>query len=197
MVAPMYDDAEIASTDLNATQPWADDHFEERVSGIPHNPPPSHTYWLKDTEKYFKESEEKFSHTYPERMWSRDIDGIRYKSADLQDAVDFLRKEPDTRQCYVPMWWPEDMNAALQGERVPCSLGWHFILRDEQLHCAYHMRSCDVVRHLHNDLYFANQLTQYMILESGIKAVPGYLHFSSTSLHCFSNDRFALERLIE
>jgi hypothetical protein len=35
-----------------------------------------------------------------------------------------------------------------------------------------------------------------MIDQSGIDAEVGYLHFSSTSLHCFENDRFALKQLI-
>ena len=182
MVAPMYDDPWLASLQLNATQPWADEHHNERVGGEPLNPPPSHTMWLKDTDKYMA-NDKAFSHSYPERMWSGGLDGIRYKTANLLDAANFLKQDPETRQCYVPMWWPEDMTAALQGERVPCSFGWHFMLRGGQLHCSYHMRSCDVVRHLHNDLYFANRLTLWMINKADLDAVPGYLHFSSTSLH--------------
>ena len=41
MQAQMYDNAEEASTELKASQPWADLHFKERVGGIPCNPPPS------------------------------------------------------------------------------------------------------------------------------------------------------------
>ena len=43
LVAPMYTDAKNASDGLNASQPWADVHFEERTGGVPLNPPPSHT----------------------------------------------------------------------------------------------------------------------------------------------------------
>ena len=194
LVAPMYTHASVASDDLKASQPWADVHFEERTGGEPLNPPPSHTMWLKDTDKYL--SGKAFSHSYPERMWAPSMDGIRFKTGNLGDGVELLKKDPTTRQCYVPMWFPEDIVAANQGERVPCSFGWHFMLRGDQLHCSYHMRSCDVVRHLHNDLYFANRLTQWMIDQSGIEAQVGYLHFSSTSLHCFANDRWALGQLI-
>jgi hypothetical protein len=197
MKAKMYSNASLASLQLGATQPWADVHFDERVSGEPLNPPPSHTMWLKDTDKYMGKKEQKaFSHSYPERLWAPSMDGIRFKTGNLHDAVEFLKSDPTTRQCYVPMWFPEDITAALEGERVPCSFGWHFMLRDHQLHCAYHMRSCDVVRHLHNDLYFANRLTMWMIDQADLDAEPGYLHFSSTSLHCFENDRFALKQLI-
>ena len=203
LVAPMYKNTGeelhsrlYASDSLGATQPWADVHFDERTSGEPLNPPPSHTMWLKDTEKYMSENQKAFSHSYPERMWAPSMDGIRFKTGNLGDAVELLKKDPTTRQCYVPMWFPEDIIAANLGERVPCSFGWHFMERGGQLHCSYHMRSCDVVRHLHNDLYFANRLTQWMIDKSGIDAEVGYLHFSSTSLHCFENDRWALGQLI-
>ena len=196
LVAPMYPTQELASSGCGATQPWANVHFEERVSGIPYNPPPSHTMWLKDTDEYL--ITEAFSHSYPERMWcDRDKDGIRFKWGNLYTAVELLKKEPNTRQCYIPMWFPEDLTAAEQGERVPCTFGWHFMLRGGELHCAYHMRSCDVVRHLHNDLFFANSLALWLIDKSGINAKPGYLHFSATSLHCFANDRYTLEKLIK
>jgi len=192
----MYSNAKRASDELEASQPWADVHFRERVGGEPLNPPPSHTMWLKDTEKYMSGANDTaFSHSYPERMWAPSVDGIRFKTGNLGDAVELLKKDSTTRQCYVPMWFPEDIVAANAGERVPCSFGWHFLERGGQLHCSYHMRSCDVVRHLHNDLYFANRLTMWMIEQSGMDVKPGYLHFSSTSLHCFANDRFALRRL--
>ena len=200
---PMVADGELASELLNATQPWADEHFEERVGGIPCNPPPSHVHWLKDTDKYLMD--EAFSHSYPERMWQNNGDqaergiitkGIRFSIANLNDAVRLLKKEPTTRQCYIPIWFPEDLTAANQGERVPCTFGWHFMLRGRYLHCAYHMRSCDVMRHLHNDLYFANRLAIWLIEQTGLDAIPGSLHFSSTSLHCFVVDRYSLNQLV-
>lgn len=197
LLTPMEEDYKIASDLLEATQPWADLHFEERVSGIPYNPPPSHTLWLKDTQNFLS-NEEKFSHTYPERLWAnKSIPGIRFNFGNLRDAVTLLKNEPDTRQCYVPIWFPEDLTASLKGERVPCTLGWHFMLRDGFLHCFYPMRSCDVCRHLHNDLYFANRLTLWMIEQAQLDAKPGILHFSSTSLHCFVCDKYTLGRMIK
>jgi len=203
LIAKMSLTRDHASAILRADQPWADVHFEERVGGIALNPPPSHTMWLKDTDKYLSENDEAFSHSYPERMWAPKMDGIRFQTGNLGTAVELLRNDPTTRQCYVPMWFPEDLTAAVKGERVPCSFGWHFLLRGspdgegpDELHCSYHMRSCDVVRHLHNDLYFANRLTLWMIEQAGLTAQPGILHFSSSSLHCFANDRYTLERMI-
>ncbi len=195
LLCQMEDDAYMASSILKATQPWADTHFEERVSGIPYNPPPSHSMWLKDTDKYLMDKA--FSHSYPERMWTdTSRDGIRFKWGNLDKAVDLLRSDPTTRQCYIPIWFPEDITAACQGERVPCTFGWHFMLRGKELHCSYHMRSCDVIRHLHNDLYFANRLALWMIEKAGLDATPGLIHFSATSLHCFVVDKYGLEQMV-
>lgn len=196
LVVPMVNTEEEASDLLQATQPWADIHFEERVSGIPYNPPPSHIMWLKNTDKYLSDGTA-FSHSYPERLWQKSgKKGIRFNIANLNTAVELLKKDPTTRQCYIPIWFPEDLTAAAQGERVPCTFGWHFMLRCEKLHCSYHMRSCDVMRHLHNDLYFANRLAMWLIKKAGFNGViPGTMHFSSTSLHCFTTDKYSLNKL--
>jgi hypothetical protein len=195
LVVKMSDCAQEASDLSGATQPWAGIHFEERVGGVPLNPPPSHKMWLKSTDDYL--SGEAFSHSYPERMWGNaGRHGIRYPDANLDSAVELLKKDPESRQCYIPMWYPEDLTAANLGERVPCSFGWHFLKRGDELHLSYHMRSCDVVRHLHNDLYFANRLALWINDKAGLGCKMGYLHFSSTSLHCFENDRYALSQLI-
>jgi len=195
LVAKMSPTQQEASDSVDAAQPRADVHFDERTGGEPLNPPPSHTMWLKDTDDYL--SGEAFSHSYPERMWTPPLDGIRFKYGNLDTAVDLLKKEPLTRQCYIPMWFPEDLVAAVDGQRVPCSFGWHFMVRGGELHCSYHMRSCDVVRHLHNDLFFANALGLWLIEQAGLDCEIGYLHFSSTSLHCFANDRYALKTFIQ
>jgi len=204
LVCPMEETGSDASELLNANQPWASEHFAERVGGEPCNPPPSHIHWLKDTEKYLME--EAFSHSYPERMWQNNGErakagifkkGIRFNIGNLNDAVSLLKKEPTTRQCYIPIWFPEDIIAANLGERVPCTFGWHFMLRNKKLHCAYHMRSCDVMRHLHNDLYFANRLCIWLIKEARLEAVPGDIHFSSTSLHCFTVDKYSLNQMVD
>jgi thymidylate synthase len=196
LLVQMSETQEECSELLNALQPWASIHFQERISGIPYNPPPSHKMWLKNTEDFL--SGNVFSHTYPERMWgNKNTKGIRFENANLDSAITLLKKDPYTRQCYIPMWFPEDLTAANLGERVPCSFGWHFIKRFNELHCSYHMRSCDAVRHLHNDLYFANSLALWINKEANLQCKMGTLHFSATSLHCFSNDKYTLNKLLK
>lgn len=206
--------------------PWAENHFKERVSGIPYNPPPSAKEWpfaQKGHEEHVKE--EKFSHTYPERMWpkwagtenarrgpSHSIhQGIRFAYGDLQDLVRLLAKQPHTRQAYLPIWFPEDINAAAKDERVPCTLGYHFMVRQDKLHCFYPIRSCDLLRHWRDDVYMAARLVQWIVDEliprtgpederdyksSNPWALvdPGNLTMFIPSLHVFQGDLPALEK---
>jgi thymidylate synthase len=165
--------------------PWADEHFKERVSGLPLNPPPSAMLWLKGNENYM-EGNGKFSHSYPERM-----------SETIYKAVALLKKDPTTRQCVIPMWNRKDNDMALENRRVPCTMFWHFILRRGKLHCYYPMRSCDGLRHFHNDIYLASRLTLWLIEQAGLEAVPGTLTFHAVSFHCFTNDMYTLEKVVK
>lgn len=180
----MPETREQAELECRPFLPWANDHFAERVSGIPHNPPPSHAQWLKGNEESLKNG--KFSHSYPERMHKN-----------VFTLVELLKNDPSTRQAYLPIWWEIDGEMAANNERVPCTLGWHFILRDGFLHCYYPMRSCDALRHFHNDVYFATLLTQWLIEKAGLDAKPGMLNFHAVSFHCFENDKYALGKTIK
>lgn len=195
--APLANTKEQAKEYCDPFWPWANEHFEERVSSVPYNPPPSHTKWLKKSGEYL-ESDSKFSHTYPERIWSKGLHrGIRYDIGDLSDAIELLKQDLHTRQCYIPIYFPEDLTAARQNKRVPCTLGWHIMIRDNKVYIHYPMRSCDAIRHFHNDLYLANRLVLWIIEELDCNLDVGSILFSSTSFHCFTNDKYALNKLIE
>lgn len=187
---------------IQPNQPWADEHFEERVSGRPLNPPPSHERWpfnRAGNEEHL-DHEGKFSHTYPERFWPRwagysdgliekanPIQGIRYFYGDLGDVVTLLKRNKNTRQAYLPVWFPEDLNAAVGNERVPCTLGYHFMSnRLGQLNVTYPMRSCDFMRFMPDDIYFAGRLLQWVAFLCGMPANDLLLTISS--LHCFMGD---------
>lgn len=190
--------------EVQPSLPWAEAHFAERVSGIPHNPPPSHTLWpygQKSNAEHLTHG--KFSHTYPERMWPKDAlrathgdaIGIRFRAGDLQDLVRLLIDHPNTRQAYLPIWFPEDLTAANRGERVPCTLGYHFLAREGRLNLTYFIRSCDLVRFFRDDVYMACRLAQWVVgkihdhhkpIDPGLK--PGNLTMHIVSLHCFEGD---------
>lgn len=193
--------------------PWAEDHFMERVSGQPLNPGNQYKNWpwyRGNVETHKAEGE--FSHTYMERYWpvfdteGEHRQGVRYRYGDLEDVVNLLIREPTTRQAYLPVWFPEDTGATHQ-QRVPCSLGYHFLLREGRLHCFYSMRSCDFVRYLRDDLYLTSRLVQWVLevvqladfdnpssWDTWKRATPGELSMTISSLHIFEGDVPKLER---
>lgn len=198
--------------------PWAEDHFLERVSGEPLNPAPSYAYWpyhsAKERDRFVREGGQ-FDHTYPERMWPKTAEtspqvtsfyndsgrpmpayGIRWLYGDLSDVVDQLMKNPFTRQAYLPIFFPEDTGAT-EGQRVPCTLGYHFIRRGSALDCNYFIRSCDIYRHFHNDVYMAVRLTQWVTHQLRARnpmVWPGNLNMFISNLHLFKGDVWQLDR---
>lgn len=205
---------------------WAREHFQERVSGQPLNPAPSHLEWPYAVRGNTDHTTgEQFDHTYPERFWPRhaghmrkhavtlyDLDrdnvalpdgidnicggqsGIRFPYGDLMDVVGLLATKPLTRQAYLPVWFPEDTGAT-EGQRVPCTLGYHFMQRNNRLSCRYYMRSCEVYRHLSNDVYFAVALMHWICNEVSVRSNarinfrPRSLVMHISSLHAFTGDK--------
>lgn len=196
-------------SEVRPNLPWADDHFEERIGGQPLNPPPSNEWWpfnQKKNEKFKKE--EKFSHTYPERLWPRYageepnsvMSGIRYEYGDFGDVINLLEREPFTRQAFLPMWFPED-TGSVHGERVPCTIGYHFMRRGDYLHIVYYIRSCDYLRHFRDDIYMACRKLFWVLEklkekdpEKWNNVVPGYYAMHITSLHCFNKEKEVLRQ---
>jgi hypothetical protein len=201
---------------IQPNRTWADEHFAERVSGEPCNPAPSHERWpfAHSRNADHVDDSGKFSHTYPERFWPKFAGqegyhpdsshvpnfGIRYQYGDLEDIVSLLVKNPFTRQAYLPVWFPEDLTAAIIGKRAPCSIGYHFMIRDGFLHCWYTMRSCDFLRYLRDDIYMAGLLMRWVCYRvnkrtTGEFVIPGTLHLSISSLHAFVGDRYFLNKI--
>jgi len=204
---------------------WAREHFAERVSGLPLNPSPSHLRWpyaVRGNADHIDQNSV-FDHTYPERFWPKHAGwpigenrvrsgmmGIRFHYGDLNDVVSLLLRNPLTRQAYLPIWFPEDTGAGFANDpelakfghgelnRVPCTLGYHFMQRGGYLSMRYYIRSVDFYRHLSNDVYFAVALMRWVCAELkrrterapiqlGIR--PGKLVMHIANLHAFTGDK--------
>lgn len=198
--------------DIKPNLPWADEHFEqERVSGQPINPGETWKTWpYGHSASKFLDDRGQFNHSYAERYWPKyagftpegKVDlhdemracprrGIRHEYADLNDLLNQLHKDPLTRQAYLPVWFPEDGSHL---DRKPCTLGYHFILRENKLHVAYYIRSCDFVRHFRDDIYLTVRLLLWVLDQMRLKdprwktVIPGDFVMHITSLHMFRND---------
>lgn len=217
---------ETLARDIQPNLPWADDHFLERISGAPMNPGTEWANWPygKSAAQFLENG--KFNHNYMERYWPKHagmVDeptgtgeeftekltehddifgpvsprrGIRYEYGDLNDVLDLLQKDPFTRQAYLPIWFPEDTGGG--AKRAPCTIGYHFTMRENKLDISYHIRSCDFVRHFRDDLYLTARLQLWVIdqlaqRDDRWKTVgPGKFIMQIGSLHCFRNDYLML-----
>jgi len=114
--------------------------------------------------------------------------GIRHEFGDLGDLVELLKDDPSTRQAYLPVWFPEDTGLD-KSERKPCSLGYHFIIRNGQLDITYYIRSCDFYRHLRDDIYLTVRLGLWILEQCGFDDIRmGRFNMHITSLHMFVGD---------
>lgn len=207
---------------LSPNLPWADEHFvKERTSGDPVNPGESWRIWpyAQSANRHRRPGEQdpQFDHSYAERYWPKFAgttptgrldetppegsgrQGYRFPYGDLDDLVEVLLDDPLTRQAYLPVWFPEDLGACRQHKRVPCTLGYHFILRGGRLHCVYFMRSCDYVRHFRDDIYLTIRLLLWVLEQCSLAdparwedVLPGDFTLHITSLHMFESDHNAL-----
>lgn len=200
--------------------PWADNHFMERVCGYPINPGIEWANWSHgvNAEKALDKNN-MFNHNYMERYWpkyageSSNVNtrtpenwqermstgynptfGIRHEYGDLGGLVRDLANEPDTRQAYLPVWFPEDTGDAHKG-RKPCTLGYHFIMRKNRLDVTYYLRSCDLANHFRDDVYLTVRLLLWVLDECRKlnpevwnSVQPGKFTMHITSLHMFVND---------
>jgi len=211
---PMNERLDLIADQIGPNLPWADDHFEERVSGVPSNPGDEYKNWpwWRGQDDASMDVSGVFTHTYQERFWPKranarnrphahnriPIWGIRYQWGDLNDVVDLLAREPLTRQATFPIFFPEDTGAVHRG-RVPCTLHYHFMRRNGMLHCWYPIRSCDAVRHFRDDLYLATRLVHWVLEQLVTRdfdhaatawhdTIPGHLFFTAYSFHMHYGD---------
>lgn len=172
-------------TDLNPVQPWADAEWKERLSGIQGRPVnPGEAYKLRTDyehikwEDYIDPKTKRFSYSYGERFCT---------SSQVLRLIRELQKNPLSRQLYISLWDTIiDPQLMSRGLRVPCSIGWQLLVRDDKLHMTYKMRSCDFVTHFQNDIYLSMKLWEFIGM--GAKIPLGDFSQIFDSLHVYEKD---------
>ena len=187
----------------DADMPWSEDHFQERIDpNCNHNPGYQYQNWpyykvnTEDNDKKFrKEGETFFSHTYMERFWpDKSLKGtgkMGYQFGNFDDLIARLKDDPGSRQAFYAIWHPQDSNN--DGVRLPCTIGYHFLIRNGKLHMTYLIRSCDIMRHFKNDIYMTIRLAQYVRDEVDPKLELGELSMWIGSLHCWNVEKSLLD----
>ena len=157
---------------------WAEMWFKERISGVDYNPPPSWKLRREYWEKFLNE-EGKFDYTYCERM------------QDFDKVIEALRENKYRRGAFQTVYEsPKDLPQTLLGKRVPCSIGYHFMIRPtphgDRANVLYFMRSCDLINHFASDVYIAFRLMETVADHLGVR--PGRLVHTISSLHAYIAD---------
>jgi len=162
--------------DLTPTQPWADAEFKERITRPPVNPG---TAWELRKEIWceFMTPEGKFAYNYPERF-------ARYDQ--IERIISRIKEDPDSRQLFLAVYDPSDIQHMGGVSRVPCTIGYQIQIRNNLLHLTYIQRSCDFATHYNNDVYLAVKMQHYIAEQTGYK-VGRFTHFLM-SLHLFRKD---------
>lgn len=153
---------------------FAKQDFLDRVGNSPVNPGKAVEI---DTTGVLKPylSDGLLDYTYSERMFNQ-----------LQRVIDLLNTHPETRQAYMSIWDRIVDPERFEVRRVPCSIGYHFLLRNGRLTMIYLMRSLDAGKCIAYDLYTSSRLLEYVAEKVG--AEPGALQLVIGSVHQFERD---------
>lgn len=154
--------------------------IKDRCSGKPLNP--GNSYKIRsDMWNQFLENN-RFSYQYAERLWTDN---------QFESVIQCLKNDKGTRQAVLSVWNPSsdmNINKLGGGNRIPCSLNYQFMIRNNALHCIYSMRSNSAIEHCPIDLYCASGLMEYMVKRLKDKypdLKTGSLTYICGSLHAF------------
>lgn len=158
--------------------------FEDRINREMLNPGNSYLVRLDLWQQFMARSKEgKFDYTYSERMndWRQ-----------LDHAIAALKEDINSRRAMVMIFKPEDTcSSAGFATRIPCSISYQFLIRNNRLIVVYYTRSNDYFNHFAIDIWLAAELQAYMVSElSGLypDLKPGQLEYFAGSLHAYHDD---------
>ena len=118
----------------------------------------------------------KFAYTYNERIRTQ-----------LQPVINELKIHPTSRQAIIEIHNNIiDLQNMGGQRRIPCSMFYQFLLREDKLDVYYVMRSCDFLTHWMYDVWHAIRLTE--IVADIIEVEPGKFMHYITSLHAYKKD---------
>lgn len=130
-----------------------------------------------------KKDGEKFDYTYSER--------INFHSQ-LDNAIASLKDDEHSRRAMVMIFKPEDTDESMGfATRIPCSISYQFVIRNNKLMVIYYIRSNDYFKHFAIDIWLANAMQEYIVeqlKETYPKLKVGSLNYYCGSFHAYNED---------
>lgn len=117
----------------------------------------------------------RFAYTYSERLYPQ-----------YMKVLTELETKPNTRQAVLTMFWPQDQDQLGGQDRVPCSMTYQFLRRENGLYLIYTMRSCDFYKFFLADVFFACKLLEHFA--TILEITPRSFQHQIGSLHAFEED---------
>jgi thymidylate synthase len=185
------------SEEVNKNLHWVQEEFKERIF----NPSKGNCDFINPGEAWEirKETWEpflvngKFEYTYNERLRAFN---------QLQKVINHLKSDINSRRAVINIYIgppfsgyfndedgicdgyePGDLQGLKDIKRVPCSVTYSFLYRENKLHTFYHMRSSDFYLHWINDMHLAAKFGKYVADE--LKVDSGELIVYINSLHAY------------
>jgi thymidylate synthase len=130
-----------------------------------------------------KKDGEKFDYTYSER--------INFHNQ-LDNAIASLKDDEHSRRAMVMIFKPEDTDESMGfATRIPCSISYQFVIRNNKLMVIYYIRSNDYFKHFAIDIWLANAMQEYIVeqlKETYPKLKVGSLNYYCGSFHAYNED---------
>lgn len=154
---------------------WADAELAERISNEDINPGIAWEIRKNVWTEFLKRNNGQFAYSYNTRIRTQ-----------MTKIIDELQKHKYTRQAIISIYNPTIDNEKIGVDRVPCSIYYQLLYRDNKLHIIYNMRSCDAYTHYHNDIYLAVKLLHHIATECQMDVGNFYMNIGS--LHAYKKD---------
>lgn len=159
---------------LGAAMRWAHGEFEERIASEHINPGQAWTHRNEVWTEFIHNG--KFQYSYNERLRPQ-----------LTRVIKELKDRPSSRQAILEIHNNLLDIGSMGGiSRIPCSLHYQILVRDERVDLIYVMRSTDFLTHFGFDNWLAIRMQKY-IADQLHRKVGRYTFFTA-SLHSYYKD---------
>lgn len=100
----------------------------------------------------------------------------------INGALKELKSRKATREAVMSLWTPKYLLRQADFNRRPCTLTFHFIIREKKLLCFVNMRSNDIINLLPYDIFHHTFIQRWIAYQLGIECGP-YYHSATHSYY--------------